>query len=123
MLLGGVGREIGAIGSADERGFGAHLADLVEAGVARDLIHPGAECCARAKGLAIAQDAEENFLDEVFADGAVLRHFGVEVEERGLIAVEQHAQHLHFTVAYLEHHVLVGNRVHSVSVISALPFC
>src|SRR5580704_2563495 len=58
-----------------ERRFGTHFADLVDACVARDLVNPGAEWRASAIGLAIAKDAEENFLDEVFADDAILRHF------------------------------------------------
>ena len=43
--------------------------------------------------------------------GAVLGRFRVEVEERRLVPVKQHAQHLDFAVA-LEHHVLVRNRLH-----------
>ncbi len=75
LAFGGVARACWRAWLGGERRFGAHFADLVEARVARDLVHPGAECGAGAIGLAIAQDAEENFLDEVFADGAVLRHF------------------------------------------------
>ena len=82
---------VGARGSEVNGDSGRTLANLIDAGVAGDLVHPGAEVGAGTIGLAIAEDAEEDFLDQVFADGAVLGHFGVEVEERGLVAVEQHA--------------------------------
>ena len=75
LALGGVVRAGWGKRFGGERRLGTHFADLIDAGVARDLVHPGAECGAGAIGLAITQDAEKNFLDEVFADGAVLRHF------------------------------------------------
>ena len=75
LAFGGVARACWRARLDGERRLGAHFSDLIDARVARDLVHPCAERCAGAIGLAIAQDAEENFLDEVFADGAVLRHF------------------------------------------------
>jgi hypothetical protein len=91
LLLCGIGRLRRRGWVADERRLGFQFTDVIETGVASDLVHPGTEGSARPIGLAVSEDAQEDVLDEIFAGGAVLGHFGVEVEQRGLVAVEQHA--------------------------------
>src|SRR5579864_571999 len=69
----------------------AGLAKMVDAGIAGDLINPGAEGSAGAISLAVAEDAQKNFLDEILAEAAVAGQLAIKVEQRGLVAIEQHA--------------------------------
>src|SRR5437588_62647 len=90
-FLGGIGRENRRKHFGLKSFFPRKLAEVVDAGVARNLVHPSAKRRSRAVTLAVFQDAKENLLDEVLAQCSVACQLRIEVEERGLVAVKQHA--------------------------------
>ena len=91
LLLRGVGGVNGWRHFGLEGNLRARLAKMVDAGVARDLVDPGTERSAGAISLAMAEDAQKNFLDEILAEAAVAGQLAIKVEQRGLVAIEQHA--------------------------------
>src|SRR5207237_3253662 len=84
-LLGGSGRENRRKHFGLKSRFARKLAEVVDAGVARNLIDPSAKRRSRAVTLAVFQDAKENLLDEVFAQCSVACQLRIEVEQRGLV--------------------------------------
>jgi len=91
LLLRGVGGIDGGRHLGLEGDLRARLAKMVDAGVARDLVDPSAERGAGAVGLAMAEDAQENFLNEIFAEAAIAGQLAIKIEQRRLVAIEQHA--------------------------------
>ena len=80
LLLRGVGGVDGRRHFRLEGNLRASLAEMVDAGIACDLVDPSAEGSAGAIGLAMAQNAQENFLDEVFAEAAIAGQLAIKVE-------------------------------------------
>src|SRR5437016_10273537 len=74
-----------------ESGLRRKLAKVIDARVLRNLVYPIAEKGARAVALAVCKDMEVYFLDKVFAQRAVARQLRIEIEERRLVAIKQHA--------------------------------
>src|SRR5205814_1304760 len=74
-----------------ESGLRRKLAKVIDARVARNLVDPSAERSAGAVALTVFQDTEEHLLDKVFAQRPVARQLRIEIEERGLVAIKQHA--------------------------------
>src|SRR6266550_3142086 len=74
-----------------ESGLRRKLAKVIDARVPRNLVDPSAERGARAVALAVFQDTEEYFLDKVFAQRPVARQLRIEIKERRLVAIKQHA--------------------------------
>src|SRR6266513_446608 len=74
-----------------ESGLPGKLTEMIDARVACNLVDPSAERGAGAVALAVFQDAEEYLLDKVFAQRPVARQLRIEIEERRLVAIKQHA--------------------------------
>jgi len=95
-----------------KRGLRRKLAKVIDARVARNLVDPSAERGARSVALAVFQDTEEYLLDKVFAQSPVARQLRIEIEERRLVAIKQHAQRFARAIAHLEHQILIGGQSH-----------
>jgi hypothetical protein len=78
---------------------------------ALDLVHPRPEGRARTIAVAVLQDPEEDVLHQVFTGRAITGKPRVEVEERRLIAIEQHGKHFAHTFPNLQHQIFVWKRI------------
>src|SRR5215469_17141101 len=79
--------------------------------VARDLVHPCAKRSAGFVCLAVLENAKEDVLHQVFARGSIAGEPAIKVEQRNLVAIEQHAEHLSDTFPHLQHEVFVWKRI------------
>src|SRR5229473_1868773 len=91
LPLRGIGRIHGGRHLRFEGNLRACLAKMVDARVACDLIDPRAKGSAGTIRLTMAQDAQENFLDEIFAEAAIAGQLAIKIEQRRLVAIKQHA--------------------------------
>src|SRR5215470_3878906 len=79
--------------------------------IARDLVHPCPKRSAGTVRLPVLEDPEEDVLYQVLARASIAGETAIEVEQRTLVAVEQHAQHLSDSLAYLQHEIFVWKRI------------
>src|ERR1700693_1903083 len=80
LLLRGVGGVNGWRHFGLERNLRAGLAKMIDGRVAGGLVNPGAEGSAGAISLAVAEDAQENFLNEILAEAAVAGQLAIKVK-------------------------------------------
>jgi hypothetical protein len=84
------------------------LPEMIDVGVARDLEEPDVEPALAEVAGPVLQDADEDLLDEVFARGPVTRQAEEEVEEHGLVSLEEDGQLLDAAVPDVFHQLVVG---------------
>ncbi|KAH0533551.1 hypothetical protein FGG08_007676, partial [Glutinoglossum americanum] len=84
---------------------------MIKPGVAGNLVHPGAKGRIRAIAVAILEDPEEHFLHQILAHGAIAGQLQVKVEQRHVIPLKQHAQHLADAAPHLRHQLFIGQRI------------
>ena len=76
---------------------------VIETGIAGNMKHPGREMAIITIRLSIFQNAEKHILHQIFRNRSITEHPAEEVEQRGVIAVEQDAEFADVTVAYGVH--------------------
>ena len=106
-VIGGRWRGAADVARAVERDLAPPFAEMIEARIAGDLVHPGGESGAVLVSVTIAQDAEEHVLNEVFSRAAIGGHAQVEVIERGLVTLEQNTELAGIAIAHQLHDLLV----------------
>jgi hypothetical protein len=76
---------------------------MVHLSIAGDLVHPGGEGVFGVVCVAVAEDAEVDFLDEVLTEFTVAGATEKEVEQGAVVAFEQHREFAQVPVANLLH--------------------
>src|SRR6185437_4520591 len=96
----------------------------IDASIASNLVHPGAEGGSRTVGLPIFQNSEEDVLYQVFTHGALACQLIKEIEQSHVIPFKQRTQHFAHTTAHLRHQLLIGHRLghELLSGTAVLPF-
>ena len=109
--LGGVGLvdEIRRIGGDGERGV---FAEMIGSDGAREVKNPGGKLAFVAVGVPVFQDAVENNLDEIFADGRLVGETQKETVEPPLVALEEFTELPDIAGADGKHEVVIGRGCH-----------
>src|SRR5438034_4318406 len=85
----------------------AAVAELVLRQVRRDRVDPGRELLGLVEPVQVPESADEDFLDEVLGPFAVPDRAVNEIEQPGLIAVDQGAERLMVAGQVFEHHLAI----------------
>ena len=109
----GVGRVLGVVrqvGGVGGKWSGVGFAEMVGGAAAGEVIHPRGKTAVVAIGVAVFEHPLENGLGDIFGGGALAGELYEEAEERAVVAFEEFAERVEFTVADGEHKSVVGTR-------------